>query len=105
MANYLQEDKGFSVKEKQSLFQCRMMDIDVKANRKWKYEDLNCRACNQPNQIENQQHILTCETLLNRNMKLTYLPTYSGLYSHDIEDQMYTSMIICENLRLSLVPM
>ena len=82
-----------------------MKDIDVKANRTWKYENITCRSCNKPNQIENQEHILSCKTLLNRNMKLTYLPTYQDLYSGDIEQQMYTSMIMCENLRLSLLPM
>ena len=32
------EDMGCSVKEKQVWFQCRMKDIDVKANMTWKYE-------------------------------------------------------------------
>ena len=105
MAEYLLEYMGYSVKEKQDLLQCRMKDIDVKANRIWKYEDLTCRSCNIPNQIENQEHILICETLVNRNMKLTYLPTYRDLYSDDIKQQMYTSMIICEDLGLILVPM
>ena len=35
LAKYLQEDEGFSVKEKQDLFYCKMKDIDVKANRKY----------------------------------------------------------------------
>ena len=43
MADYLKENNlGYSVKEKQDLFQCRMNDIDVKENRTWKYEDLIC---------------------------------------------------------------
>ena len=51
MADYLQEDMWYSVKEKQDLFQCRMKDIDVKANRTWKYENIICRSCKKPNQI------------------------------------------------------
>ena len=83
-----------------------MKDIDVKAKRTWKYENITCRSCNKPNQIKNQEHILLCKSILNRNMKLTYLPAYLDLYSGDIEQQMlYTNMIICENLRLSLVAM
>ena len=105
MAEYLQEDMGYSVKEKQNLFQCRMNDLDVKANRTWKYENLICRSCNIQNQIETQEHVLCCNSLVNRNMKITYLPTYRDLYSDDIEQQMYTSMVLCENVRLSLVPM
>ena len=106
MAQYLQEDKiGFSIKEKQNLFQCRMDDLDVKNNRSWKFENLICRSCDNPSQIETQQHVLVCNQLVNRNMKMSYLPSYEDLYSDDIEDQMYTSIVLCENFRLSLVPM
>ena len=82
-----------------------MNDLDVKANRTWKYENLICCSCNIQNQIETQEHVLCCNSLVNRNMKITYLPTYRDLYSDDIEQQMYTSMVLCENVRLSLVPM
>ena len=34
MAKYVQEEE-FLIKEKQHLFQCRMEDLDVKANRNW----------------------------------------------------------------------
>ena len=106
MADYLKENNlGYSVKEKQDLFQCCMNDIDVKENRTWKHEDLICRSCKEPDIIETQQHILICQGLVNRNMKITYLPTYSDLYSDNIEEQMYTSSVLCENLRLSQVPM
>ena len=105
MATYLQEDMGYSVREKQNLFQCRMNDLDVKANRRWKYDNLTCRSCNDVTQIETQEHVLCCNSLVNRNMKITYIPTYSDLYSDDIDQQMYTSMVLCENIRLSLVSM
>ena len=106
MSKYLQEDDfGFTVKEKQNLFKCRMNDIDVKANRSWKYEDLNCMACNEPNRSETQQHVLVCEPLMEKNSKVTYIPSYNELYSENIEEQVYTSVILCENLRISRVPM
>ena len=98
-------DPKFSIKEKQHLFQCRMDDLDVKANRNWKFENLICRSCDDPNKVETQQHILVCTALVNRNMKISYLPSYQDLYSDHVEDQMYTSMILGENIRLSLVPM
>ena len=106
MAQYLKEDSfGYSITEKKNLFKCRMNDLDVKGNRTWKYENIFCQSCNIPNQIETQQHVLTCHVLVNRNMMISYLPTYSDLYTDDIEEQMYSSKILCENLRLSLVPM
>ena len=41
-AKYLQEDEfNYTIQEKQNLFKCRMNDIDVKANRTWKYDTLN----------------------------------------------------------------
>ena len=92
------KDMEYSMKEKQDLFQVRMKDIDVKANRTWKYEHITCRSCKKPNQIENQEHILFCKTLLNRNMKLTYLPTYQDLYSGDMKQQMYTSIQVKNRL-------
>ena len=104
MAKYLQKDNlGFSVREKQNLFQCRTNDIDVKANRSWKYNNLICRSCNETDKIETQEHLLLCKNVFDRNEKVTYIPVYSDLYSNDIEEQMYTSMILCGNL--SLVPM
>ena len=106
MTKYIQKDDlGYSVKEKQNLFQCRNNDIDVKANRSWKYPDMNCKACNEPNQIETQQHILYCKPLIDRNLKISYIPVYNDLFSDNIEDQIYTSNMLCENLRISQVPM
>ena len=105
MSKYLHEDLGYTVKEKQNLFQCRMNDLDVKANRRWKYDDITCRSCKDQTKPETQQHVICCKSLVDRNMKITYLPSYSELYSEDIEQQMYTSMVLSENVRLSQVPM
>ena len=78
MTKYLQEDKlQYSFKEKRNIFQCRNNDINVKAIRSWKYYDLNCMACNEPNQIETQMHVLCCKPLINRNLKVSYIPVYN----------------------------
>ena len=82
-----------------------MEEIDVKANRSWKYENLKCSACNEPNQIKNQEHILLCKALLDKNCKVTYIPSYIDLYNENIEEQVYITVILCENLRISHVPM
>ena len=81
LASYLQENYfGYFFREKQYIFQCRMNDIDVKANRSWKYQDLTFKSCI-TNKTETQEHILLCNALLKINTKLTYLPQYSDLYS------------------------
>ena len=46
MSNYLKSNNGdYSVQERQYLFQCRMSDIDIFENRKWKYQDTFCISC------------------------------------------------------------
>ena len=105
MASYLEDKElGLSVKERQYLFQCRTNDIDVKANRPWKYDDLICISCRNTNTntntIESQIHILHCETLVRNNNKISYLPTYGDLYSEDVQEQIYISNIIFENMRI-----
>ena len=90
------------VKEKHDLLKCRIKDIDVKGNRTWKYDNLTCRGCQDQKEIENQEHILLCKNLINTNSKVLYIPVYQGLYSDDIQEQIYTSIILCENL--SFVP-
>ena len=106
MAQYWQEDDfGYSIKEKKNLFKCHMNDLDVTGNRTWKYENILGQSCNIPKQIETKQNVLICQVLVNWNRMISYLPTYSELYNHEIKEQMYTSKILCENLKLSLVPM
>ena len=106
MAKYLQADEfNFTIQEKQNLFKCRMNDIDVKANRTWKYDNLNCMACNEPNQIETQEHVLCCKSLTEKNSQISYIPSYNDLFNDETEKQIYTSRILCENLKISRAPM
>ena len=108
MEEYLNENEmELTVKERQFLFQCRVKDIDVRGNRTWKYENVKCISCNKND--ETQEHILTCEILIAKNDEITYIPEYSELYSKYIEDQIYISRIIQENIRIrdniALLPM
>ena len=61
-----------TIKERQFIFQCRTRDIDVKANRSWKYDDIYCRICNNYNVNidETQEHTLACEKLILKQKKL-----------------------------------
>ena len=101
MAEYLKDgEHELSVQERQYLFQCRMRDIDAHAHRTWKYKDIYCISCEDRSTIEDIIHILECKTLLNKNEHLTYLPTESDLYSSNIEEQIYASFIIRENMHI-----
>ena len=101
MAQYLQENEfGYSVKQRQFHFQCRVNDIEVKANRSWKYSDLTCRSCKIPYTNETQEHTLFCKALMDSNFQVTYLPKYSDLYCDDLQEQFYISTLIFENLKI-----
>ena len=86
--------------ERQFLFQCMVQDIDVRSNRKWKYSEHFCISCNDKFQEETQLHILNCPKLLPRNELVPYIPDYSELFSNEIEEQIYISNIIRENMRI-----
>ena len=113
MEEYLKSgDLQLSVQERQYLFQCRMQDIDVRANRPWKYDDIFCISCKDQSKEETRIHILACKELCNRNNMISYLPSHNDLYSTEIEDQIYVSRVIRQNMhiredlrKIRLVPM
>ena len=105
MSEYLcPSEINISIDERKWLFKCRVDDIDVKGNRRWKYNDVSCNSCAK-GVPETQQHILECEYLLGRNEILSYIPEYSELYSGDLEGQVYVSRLLRENYNRRLVPM
>ena len=89
-----------SVIDRQFLFHCRVSDIDARANRTWKYQEIYCISCKDRNTIETGKHILECSVLNNQNDKISYIPTYNELYSNNIQDQAYTSTTIKENMKI-----
>ena len=101
MAEYLRPNEfNISVKERQYIFQCRVSDIDVKANRSWKYEDTQCTACKDSTVVETGRHVLECKVLLGRNDNLSYIPDYNALFSKEIEEQIYTSRMMHKNMEI-----
>ena len=99
MAGYLKSnDLDLSVRERQFLFQCRMSDIDLRANRTWKYKDIYCIACKDKNILENGYHTLECKVLCNKSNDISYIPRYMDLFSADIEGQVYVSKILHSNM-------
>ena len=113
MKEYLKSgNMQLSVQERQYLFQFRMQDIDIRANRPWKYDDIFCISCKDQSEDETGIHILACKELCDRNNIISYLPSHNDLYSTDIEDQIYVSRIIRQNMhiredlrKIRLVPM
>ena len=101
MANYFKANEcEYSVEKRQYLFQCRVNDIQVRANRPWQHEETQCIACKDRSIEETGKHILECKVLSNQNNEISYIPQFSDLYSTEIEEQMHVSIIIKENMRI-----
>ena len=99
MAGYLKStDLELSVRERQFLFQCRVSDIDVRANRTWKYNESHCIACNDKAIEETGNHMLECKVLCDQSNDISYIPNYRDLFSADIEEQIYVSKIMHSNM-------
>ena len=48
--------------------------------------------------METGTHILECMVLCDKNDRISYLPTYSDLYSDDVQEQIYISRMIKHNM-------
>ena len=97
MAEYLYPgDEVLSIEDKKWLFKCRVEDIDVKGNHRWKHKELTCFSC-QKGLIETQVHLLYCETLMGQNENITYIPEYKELFTGDIQDPFFVSRLLKEN--------
>ena len=67
MADYLHPgDKDITIEEQKWLFKCRVEDVDIKGNHKWKHTNIFCSSCQQ-NEDETQFHLLNCFALLGKN--------------------------------------
>ena len=99
MAEYLVPDSDLSIEEKKWHFKCRVEDINVKANRRWQFDNISCSSC-ETNSDETQSHILECIPLVGQSEILTYIPNYEELFNDDdLEAQVYVSRLIKDNHR------
>ena len=104
MAGYLKPTElQLSTKDRQFLFQCRVSDIDVKSNRKWKYSEKHCVSCQNIAIEEMGLHILECKILSDQNDQISYIPEYEDLFGKDIEEQIYTSRMMQEHMKIRKV--
>ena len=58
------------------------------------------KKCKDKNKQETGSHILECKVLNDKNDKISYIPNFNDLYSEEIEEQAYVSMIIGENMKI-----
>ena len=61
--------------------------------------------CSNCDNIEmDQRHLLECTFLLGKNEIVTYIPEYNDIYQGNIEEMVYTSRILMENLKKMKTP-
>ena len=73
------------------------MNWDIKMNFKnWYKNDLNCIACKETECT--QQHALEYYKLMGKNELVTYIPEYKEIQGENVEEMVYISNLIRENL-------
>ena len=80
---------NISIEEKKWLFSCRIEDIDLSTNHRWKNEETLCRFCKT---IEmSQKHLINCKYLSEKNQVLINSTQYEDIFEDDIEKQVNTN--------------
>ena len=90
-----------TVDDAKYIFLLRSRMVDVKANYKGKYFDYLCTECGK--EEETQQHVLECSKLIGKNEMLTYIPNYYDIFSKEVEEQLYVTRILRENMRIKKI--
>ena len=82
MQDYLREgDRNTAVSK--VIFKARGQTLDIKMQRRWKYDDIPCEGCHK--NFESGQEILQCEKLGKNEKNIDYTWFFSGLVSKQIE--------------------
>ena len=92
MQDYLAEGDRNVVISK-IIFKARGQTLDIKSQKRWKYEDLQCEGCR--DNIETGEEILQCE-MLGKNVNKA---EYSWFFSDSVKKQILTGKIMIEKLK------
>ena len=92
---------NLTIQQKQFIFAARTRMLDVKVNFKTSEFDLSCRKCR--NATESQEHLLSCEALLDGNIVLNS-PHYEDILGVDREKIIVMGRILIEKYNLLKTP-
>ena len=92
---------NLTIQQKQFIFAARTRMLDVKVNFKTSEFDLSCRKCR--NATESQEHLLSCEALLDGNLVLNS-PHYEDILGVDREKIIVMGRILIEKYNLLKTP-
>ena len=77
--------------------QCNMVE-ECPVNFKRSNTNMIYNICNKSEL--NQKHLLSCEKLLEKNEKVTYIPDYEEIFSKNLNEQVYVAKIMLENIKI-----
>ena len=89
-------EEDLSIDDQKLIFNCRVENIQIKGNHRWKFQDISCFSCKQ-NIEETQEHLLHCSYLSGMNENVMYIPEYSELFKGSLEEQIYVARLLQEN--------
>ena len=82
------------------------MISEVKTNFKNEQNlNMDCNSCKIQGEISecNQEHLLQCKYLIGGNELLTYIPNYNDIFGNDLDEKIYITMLMMENLRRKVI--
>ena len=92
MQDYLVEgDRNILVSK--MIYKARGMTLDIKLQKKWKYDDIQCEGCHE--NIESGEEVLKCDNL-GRNI---YQAEYTWFYSELVSKKIMAGKVMIQKLR------
>ena len=90
-------DGNCNIKVAKIIFKARSKTLDIKLQKRWKYEDLLCIGCKV--QEESGNEIMLCEVLNNEN-KMSEIPVnYNCFFSENIKDVVKAGKVLKKGLK------
>ena len=101
MQKYLMpNDMKLKIEECQDIFKLRSKVTEAKMNQKNRYENYECEVCGQFD--ENQEHVLTCKTILNmhKQEEESETPEYEKLFNGSVKEQVQITKLFTKNMKI-----
>ena len=96
MQKYLKPNETkITQEEAREIFRMRCNVSDVKANYRWKFEDVDCSICQEE---ENQEHIINCNMI--NNYEMEEIPQYDEIWKSDVKNQIQIAKKLIENMNI-----
>ena len=101
MQNYLKPSRvKITHSEIEAIFKLRSRVIDVKINFRGKYENIECRSCENEKEEESQKHVYECWNLIKNKKNNTKVIEYEKIFGENSKNQADIAKYFLENLEI-----